>query len=130
MCGILGYTHISRRLAAGVLEAGIDALVHRGPDQQGSFVSPHISLGATRLRIVDLEGGDQPVIGSDRNAAIAFNGEIYNHRELRRELEQRGAIFETHCDTEVVLKAFLEWGESCFARMRGMFAVAISHADR
>jgi len=125
MCGILGYTHVSRGLPAGVLAAGLSALVHRGPDQQGSFISDHISLGATRLRVVDLDGGDQPMHSRDRDTVIAFNGEIYNHGELRSELESLGLSFETRCDTEVVLNAFLQWGPSCFARLRGMFAVAI-----
>ncbi len=125
MCGILGYTHISRGLPPGVLSAGLAALIHRGPDQQGSFTSPHVSLGATRLRIVDLDGGDQPMQSRDRDTVIAFNGEIYNHRELRAELESLGASFQTRCDTEVVLNAFLHWGPACFARLRGMFAVAI-----
>lgn len=125
MCGILGYTHNSRKLPAGVLRAGISALIHRGPDQQGSFTSSNVSLGATRLRIVDLEGGDQPMRSADGDAVIAFNGEIFNHRELRAELEASGATFRSHCDTEVVLNAFLEWGADAFARLRGMFAVAI-----
>jgi asparagine synthase (glutamine-hydrolysing) len=107
------------------LRAGIAALIHRGPDQQGSFSSPHVSLGATRLRVVDLDGGDQPMPSADGDTVIVFNGEIYNHRELRAELETQGASFRTHCDTEVVLKAFLAWGPACFARLRGMFGVAI-----
>jgi asparagine synthase (glutamine-hydrolysing) len=125
MCGILGYTHQNRELASGVLKAGIAALVHRGPDQQGSFTSSHISLGATRLRIIDFEGGDQPMRSANGDAIIAFNGEIFNHREVRAELESLGATFRSHCDTEVVLNAFLAWGPACFARLRGMFAVAI-----
>ena len=125
MCGILGYTHISRRLPHGVLNAGIAALIHRGPDQQGSFTTQHVSLGATRLRIVDLDGGDQPMRSPGSDAVIAFNGEVYNHRELRAELEALGVSFRTRCDTEVVLNAFIKWGPACFARLRGMFAVAI-----
>ncbi len=125
MCGILGYTHHSRRLTPGVLKAGVAALVHRGPDQQGSFTSPCISLGATRLRIVDIDGGDQPMRSPDDDAVIAFNGEIFNHHELRTELKALGATFRSHCDTEVVLNAFLVWGTAAFARLRGMFAVAI-----
>jgi asparagine synthase (glutamine-hydrolyzing) len=125
VCGILGYTHNRRALQAGVLKAGIAALVHRGPDQQGSFTSPSISIGATRLRIIDLEGGDQPMRSPDGDAVIAFNGEIYNHHELRAELESLGAAFRTHCDTEAVLQAFLAWGPAAFARLRGMFGVAI-----
>jgi asparagine synthase (glutamine-hydrolysing) len=125
MCGILGYTHITRKLPSGVLSAGLSALVHRGPDRQSGYSSKYVSLGATRLSIVDLAGGDQPMHSRDHDATIVFNGEIYNHHELRTELESLGRTFKTRCDTEVVLKAFLEWGPSCFARLRGMFGVAI-----
>lgn len=125
MCGILGYTHVSRGLPAEVLSTGLDSLRHRGPDQQGRFTSPHASLGVTRLRIVDLANGDQPVYSADRDAVIVFNGEIYNHCELRAELEMLGHRFRTRCDTEVVLEAFLAWGPPCFGRMRGMFGAAI-----
>ena len=125
MCGILGYTHISRELPPGVLKAGVAALVHRGPDHQDSFEFPHISLGATRLRIIDIEGGDQPMRSADGDAVIVLNGEIYNHSELREELQKSGYRFGSHCDTEVVLQAYLAWGAACFKRLRGMFAVAI-----
>jgi asparagine synthase (glutamine-hydrolysing) len=84
-----------------------------------------ISLGATRLRILDLESGDQPLVGPDGDVVVVFNGEIFNHNELRSELESHGARFETRCDTEVILHAFLHWGSECFARLRGMFAVAL-----
>jgi asparagine synthase (glutamine-hydrolysing) len=130
MCGILGYTHNSRELSPGVLKAGIAALVHRGPDQQGSFESPQISLGATRLRIIDIEGGDQPMQSADGDAIIVFNGEIFNHAELRAELQSGGVAFRSHCDTEVVLQAYLIWGAACFTRLRGMFAVAIWIASK
>ncbi len=125
MCGILGYSHVARGLPAGVLTAAVNALVHRGPDHQGTFCSEHISLGATRLRILDLGSGDQPTLSPDRNVVIVFNGEIFNHQELRAQLEASGFVFGTRCDTEVVLNAFLCWGSSCFARLRGMFAIAI-----
>lgn len=125
MCGILGYSHISRALPPGVLTSGLDSLVHRGPDQQGRFVSGQISLGATRLSIVDLEGGDQPFLSPDKNVVVVFNGEIFNHHEIRAELEAQGFRFRTHCDTEVVLHAFLRWGSACFSRFRGMFAIAV-----
>jgi len=89
------------------------------------------SLGATRLKIVDLASGDQPILSEDRESAIVFNGEIYNHLEIRRELESLGHRFRTHCDTETVLHAFLEWDTDCFARLRGMFALAIwSNAEQ
>jgi asparagine synthase (glutamine-hydrolysing) len=103
----------------------VDSLLHRGPDQQGVFESTRVSLGATRLKILDLTGGDQPVMTADGNVVIVFNGEIYNHLELRAELEQLGHRFHTHADTETVLKAFVEWDVQCFKRLRGMFAVAL-----
>jgi asparagine synthase (glutamine-hydrolysing) len=125
MCGILGYTHIKTRLPHGVLNAALDSLMHRGPDHQGRFESELVSLGATRLRILDLLGGDQPLISPDGDVVIVFNGEIFNHHELRHELEAAGARFESRCDTEVILHAFLRWGSACFSRLRGMFAVAL-----
>ncbi len=82
-------------------------------------------MGATRLKIIDLESGNQPIVSEDGDTAIVFNGEIYNHQELRGELEKRGHRFLTQSDTETVLHAFLEWDTDCFARLRGMFAVAL-----
>ena len=82
-------------------------------------------MGAARLKIIDLEGGDQPITSPDGDTIIVFNGEIYNHMELRRELEALGHTFVSHCDTETVLHAFLEWDTDCFRRLRGMFAVAL-----
>jgi asparagine synthase (glutamine-hydrolysing) len=125
MCGILGYSHISRELPSGVLTSGLNSLVHRGPDHQGRFVSGQISFGATRLRILDLEAGDQPLLSPDKDVVVVFNGEIFNHREIRTELEAEGFRFRTHCDTEVVLHAFRRWGSACFSRFRGMFAIAV-----
>jgi asparagine synthase (glutamine-hydrolysing) len=125
MCGILGFTHCFRSLPPNVLDAGLRNLVHRGPDRQEGFETTRIALGATRLRIVDIEHGDQPMHSDDRNCTIVFNGEIYNHHALRSELERSGRRFRTDCDTEVVLNAYLEWGNECFLRLRGMFAVAL-----
>jgi asparagine synthase (glutamine-hydrolysing) len=129
LCGIAGFTHGRRAAAPGRIQSAVSAIVHRGPDQQGVFESETVSLGAARLKIVDIEGGDQPITSSDispeRRTVIVFNGEIYNHLELRRELEHRGHRFHSHSDTETVLNAFLEWDTGCFARLRGMFAVAL-----
>jgi asparagine synthase (glutamine-hydrolysing) len=100
-------------------------LLHRGPDQHGVYQSTNCYLGATRLKIIDLSAGDQPIYSEDRDSAIVFNGEIYNHLEVRKVLEARGHRFQTHCDTETVLHAFLEWDTDCFERLRGMFAAAI-----
>jgi asparagine synthase (glutamine-hydrolysing) len=125
MCGILGYSHRAEPLPSGFLVAALEALIHRGPDHQGAFCCEQLSLGAVRLRILDLEGGDQPLFSSDRDVVVVFNGEIFNYPELRAELEAEGITFETRCDTEVVLNAFMQWGSSSFMRLRGMFAIAI-----
>jgi asparagine synthase (glutamine-hydrolysing) len=82
-------------------------------------------MGATRLKIIDLGSGDQPILSDDGDVAIVFNGEIYNHQELRHELQKLGHNFHSHCDTETVLRAFLEWDTGCFARLRGMFAISL-----
>jgi asparagine synthase (glutamine-hydrolysing) len=125
MCGIVGFTTKAWRPDQERIRDATDTLIHRGPDQQGVFRSRTCSLGATRLKIVDLTAGDQPIFSEDRDSVIVFNGEIYNHLEVRRELESLGRHFQTHCDTETVLQAFLEWDTNCFERLRGMFAVAI-----
>ena len=100
-------------------------MLHRGPDQQGVFETPHVSLGAVRLKIIDLRSGEQPMRTDDGDTVLVFNGEIYNYLELREELKVRGHRFATNSDTEVVLKAFLEWDTGCFARLRGMFGLAV-----
>lgn len=125
MCGIVGFTHKNWRPEPDRIRSAAATLVHRGPDQQGVFQSNFCSLAATRLKIIDLDSGDQPIVSQDRNTVIVFNGEIYNHLELRVELEGRGHRFRSQCDTETVLHAFLEWDVECFARLRGMFAIAL-----
>jgi asparagine synthase (glutamine-hydrolysing) len=110
----------------------VQSLYHRGPDQQGMHEAANASLGAVRLKIIDLSGGDQPMRTENGDTVIAFNGEIYNHAEIRRELEELGHRFESHCDTEVALHAFAQWDTDCFKRFRGMFAAAFwrEHEDR
>jgi asparagine synthase (glutamine-hydrolysing) len=103
----------------------VATLVHRGPDQQGTFTSEWFSFGAARLKIIDLETGNQPILENQGEWGIVFNGEIYNHLELRTELDKLGHKFTSHSDTETVLKAFLQWDTRSFARLRGMFAFAI-----
>lgn len=129
MCGITGFTHRSGVFDRARIRAATDSLIHRGPDQQGTWESEAVSLGAVRLKIIDLHAGDQPMISEDGNTVLVFNGEIYNHRELRAELESHGEKFTTSSDTEVVLRAFLRWDKDCFARLRGMFALAIWSQD-
>src|SRR5258708_12551594 len=114
MCGILGYTHVSRDLPAGVLEAGLRGLVHRGPDQQRCFKTRNVSLGATRLRVVDLQGGAQPMHGPDRDCTILFNGEASNHGELRTGLEGLGWRFRSPRDPKMVPTPFLTLGQESF----------------
>jgi asparagine synthase (glutamine-hydrolysing) len=123
MCGIAGFTHQTYRPDPQIIRNALQTIRHRGPDQDGVYESDVVSLGAVRLKIIDLAGGDQPMQAA--GTVIAFNGEIYNHRELRAELEERGHTFRSHCDTEVVLHAFLEWDLECFSRLRGMFAAAL-----
>jgi asparagine synthase (glutamine-hydrolysing) len=131
LCGIAGFTHGHRAAPAGRIQNAVATIIHRGPNQQGVFESEAVSLGAARLKIIDIDGGDQPIVSEDGGTVIVFNGEIYNHLELRRELEQRGYRFRSRSDTETVLNAFLEWDTECFSRLRGMFAVALwSESDR
>src|SRR5689334_21159661 len=125
MCGIAGFTRLGREPGQGVAQRIAGTLYHRGPDQQGVFEGSVATLCAVRLKIIDLAGGDQPIVSDDGDTAIAFNGEIYNHLEIRRELEALGHRFRSHCDTETVLRAFLQWDTECFPRMRGMFAAAL-----
>ena len=121
----MGFTHKHWAPDAARIRNATATLLHRGPDEQGVFQSSLCSLGATRLKIIDLGSGDQPILSEDGNVAIVFNGEIYNHQELRVELEALGHRFFSHCDTETVLRAFIEWDTDCFARLRGMFAIAL-----
>src|ERR1700676_1013044 len=120
MCGIAGFTHRNSAASRGLVERVKATLLHRGPNQQDCYVTPDVCLGAVRLKIIDLAGGDQPMISPDGETVVAYNGEIYNHVELRQELEALGYRFESHCDTEVVLHAFREWDTECFQRFRGM----------
>jgi asparagine synthase (glutamine-hydrolysing) len=130
LCGIAGFTHRNRRPDPSRIRDAAAAILHRGPDQQGVFESDTVSLASTRLKIIDLESGIQPMFSEDRDTVIVFNGEVYNYAELRRELEQRGRRFRSHSDTEVVLASFLEWDVGCFARFRGMFGLAIWSESR
>ena len=125
LCGIAGFTHRNGCPDSERIRMAATTLIHRGPDELGVFQSHSVSLGATRLKIIDLESGDQPFRSEDGDAVIVFNGEIYNHRELRAELESRGHRFRTTCDTETALYAFVEWNTECFSRLRGMFALAV-----
>ncbi len=126
MCGIAGSFSISQGTAPDPerIERLTDRLAHRGPDGTGMFTSPsgRAVLGHRRLSVIDLALGQQPMVSDDRHHAIVFNGEIYNYKELRAELEARGERFRTASDTEVLLRLLQREGEHCLARLRGMFA--------
>ena len=135
MCGIAGWFHyrdLGWRADAERARRMADRLWHRGPDAGGVLLDRSTGLIHRRLSILDLRPeGDQPMVDPASGWAIAYNGEVYNHGELRRELEAKGRSFRTRTDTEVVLKAFQQWGVDCFDRLDGMFAAAIwSPGDR
>jgi hypothetical protein len=127
MCGIAGFVGQETR---DHLEKMVRTLVHRGPDDQGLFLAPGIGLGMRRLSIIDLAGGRQPMANEDGSLWIVFNGEIYNHRSLRPDLETKGHRFKTRSDTEVILHLYEDEGERCVDRLRGMFAFAVWDANR
>ncbi|HKV06201.1 MAG TPA: asparagine synthase (glutamine-hydrolyzing) [Candidatus Acidoferrales bacterium] len=123
MCGICGVVGIeSREVSEAVVRRMIAAMVHRGPDDEGILLCLPVGLGMCRLSIIDLPGGGQPVFNESGTLAVIFNGEIYNFAELRKELEGAGHRFRTRSDTEVIVHAYEEWGDSCVRRLRGMFA--------
>ncbi len=127
MCGVAGI--VSPRLSPADREAAVGRMIarqrHRGPDQHGLISHGAATLGMCRLSIFDPANGRQPMTTPDGRFHLVFNGAIYNHRELRAELEPLGWSFRTNCDTEVLLAAFAHWGESCLPRLRGMFAFAV-----
>ena len=130
MCGIAGLISLNPERRIGAMLKSIE---HRGRDDEGVWTSPSVDtggrracLGHRRLAIIDTSAaGHQPMLSADGRYALTFNGEIYNYRELRLELEARGARFRTDTDTEVLLAAFVEWGADCLARLNGMFAFAV-----
>src|SRR5258706_1961723 len=123
ICGVIGIEHTEQ--AEAITRRMIEAIRHRGPDDDGLLVAPSAALGMRRLSIIDLPGGHQPVFNEAGNVAVVFNGEIYNLRQLRGTLEARGHVFRTHSDTEAIVHAYEEWGEDCLRELRGMFAFAI-----
>ena len=126
MCGIVGFVNNDGRAAdREVLGAMNAAIVHRGPDDDGFYLHENVGLAMRRLAIIDLASGKQPMHNEDSSKWIVFNGEIYNYRELREDLEQRGHRFYTHSDTEAIVHLYDEYGVDCLQHLRGMFAIAI-----
>jgi len=129
MCGIAGFVTAGEprdaRALGEVLSRMCKVIAHRGPDDQGILVSGPAAIGMRRLSIIDLSGGHQPMSGCTRGVSVVFNGEIYNFRELKAQLEARGHTFKTNSDTEAILHAYEEFGQDCVTHLRGMFAFAI-----
>jgi asparagine synthase (glutamine-hydrolysing) len=123
ICGAIGFQ--SKETGEAIVRRMMAAIVHRGPDEEGVLIAPGAAAGTRRLSIIDLPGGSQPVWNKGRTLAVFFNGEIYNFRELRRELESASHQFHTCSDTEVIVQAYEAWGEECVRRLRGMFAFAV-----
>lgn len=127
MCGICGIYQYSSSEPANrqVLLAMLESIQHRGPDDDGIYVDGNLVIGMRRLSIIDLDGGKQPISSEDGNIIVIFNGEIYNYRELRAELQQRGHRFTTASDTEVIAHLYEDLGEDCVRELRGMFSFAV-----
>jgi asparagine synthase (glutamine-hydrolysing) len=127
MCGIAGLFHpdVPKPVNPARIGAMTEVLAHRGPDGSGTWTAPGVGLGHRRLAIIDLETGAQPMLSADHRLAITYNGEIYNFREVRAELERLGHRFATSSDTEVILAGWAQWGPHCLARFNGMFAFAL-----
>lgn len=127
MCGITGILNLNGSPVSRVLLRKMtDAIAHRGPDGEGSYIDGNMGLGHRRLAIIDLSpAGHQPMISADKQYAIAYNGEIYNFQELRAELERLGHTFRSRTDSEVVLNSYVQWGAECVNRFNGMFAFAV-----
>ena len=123
MCGICGYAGMARD--ERLLGAMTGRLRHRGPDDEGLFMHERVGLGMRRLSIIDVSGGRQPIFNERRSVAVVANGEIYNFRELRADLEQRGHRFTTRSDTETIVHLYEEYGIACLRHLRGMFAFAL-----
>src|ERR687897_2108212 len=131
MCGICGLAYLNGRpVEPSLLEEMNDTLLHRGPDSGGAHVDGSVGIAARRLSIIDLETGDQPLSNEDGSVTVVQNGELYNYRELRRELEAAGHRFRSHGDTEVLAHGYEEWGDAFAVRLRGMFAAAVWDARR
>src|SRR2546428_1079894 len=126
MCGIAGIMSFNGRpVSSEERVAMCTAMFHRGPDKEGFYIGPGVGLGMRRLSIIDLQTGHQPVSNEDGTVWVVFNGEIYNFRDLRRKLEQRGHAFSTATDTEVIVHLYEEYGQHCVEHLRGMFAFAL-----
>ena len=127
MCGIAGVMKFGHdaRTDSGVVRRMCSAMTHRGPDDEGVYADGPAAIGMRRLSIIDVAGGHQPLSNENGTIWIVFNGEIYNHAELRKGLEERGHRYRTNSDTETIVHLYEEYGRDCVTHLRGMFAFAI-----
>ena len=125
MCGIAGVIGENTRNKETIIKEMVDCIAHRGPDDDGFYNDDKVGLGMRRLSIIDLKSGKQPIKSKDDSALIFFNGEIYNYKELRKELLDKGCEFKTDTDTEVILRLYEEEGSKMIGKLRGMFAFCI-----
>lgn len=132
MCGFVGIVDMrgKREIDRDLLNRMNESQFHRGPDEGGLHLEPGVGLGHRRLSIIDLSSGQQPLYNEDNSVVVVYNGEIYNFPELMDQLKALGHVFRTHCDTEVIVHAWEEWGESCVDHFRGMFAFAVWDRNR
>src|SRR5881394_3328424 len=125
MCGIAGKVSLGGVVSPELVAGMCEVIRHRGPDSRGVFVDGGVGLGVQRLRVIDLETGDQPIFNEDRSVVVVLNGEIYNYLELRERLMRAGHIFRTRSDTEVIVHLYEEHGSDCIRLLHGMFAFAL-----
>jgi len=127
MCGIAGFVDFNFKTDPSVIKKMTDAISYRGPDSEGKFISrkKNATLGIRRLSIIDLKTGDQPIKNEDQSVTVVYNGEIYNYKKLKQELQKKGHKFRTRTDTEVIVHGYEEWGEGVAERLNGMFAFSV-----
>ena len=127
MCGICGQFNFvnGEPVEASTIHRMTQTIAHRGPDDEGYFISNSVGFGFRRLSIIDLAGGHQPMFDTEKTVCVIFNGEIYNYKELRDKLQERGYHFRTASDTEVIVHGYKEWGVEVLSRLNGMFGLAI-----
>src|SRR3989339_1669592 len=125
MCGIIGMYEQKKGIDPQLVESMNTAITHRGPDDSGVYMGKQIALGMRRLSIIDLAGGHQPIYNEDKTVWTVFNGEIYNFKEFRSQLQAKGHVFKTNTDTEVIVHGYEEYGSAFLKYLNGMFAIAV-----
>ena len=132
MCGITGFVNLTKDISSyqNVLQDMTQVIQRRGPDEEGYYISPHACLGHRRLIVIDPEGGKQPMSTTyhENDYVLVYNGQIYNTKELKETLSKNNFTFNGHCDTEILLKSYIHYGNSVIHHLNGIFAFAISNA--